>query len=108
MDHNKPKISQPGGAFPMPAEFKVFTECLQTFAHLHVFRVTLECDGVQKEIESKAFDPRDPQQAAMAWLEFMSLTGNVIITSVMPPDMLSRFIPTQGGGMRIISPEEGN
>ena len=102
------KLKPQQAPFTMPAQFHLWVECKEAFAPLHVFRVHLECDGLKRTLESKAFNPRSQQAAATAWLEFMSLVGNIIITSVMPPDMLARFQPTSGGGMRLLNQEGEN
>ena len=100
-----PGTSRP---FELPAHFSLWFESHNTFAHLHVFRAHLQCDGLNRTQESKAFNPKKPEEAARAWLEFMSLVGNVLVLSVMPPDMLQRFHPVEGGGMRLkgTEPEE--
>lgn len=102
------KLIPPGPSrpFELPAHFSIWIESQNTFAHLNVFRVHLQCDGLNKTLESKAFNPRKEQDAARAWLEFMGLVGNILIMSVMPPDMLQHFHPTEGGGMRIVTPDK--
>ena len=90
----------------MPSHFDIWVEVSQGFAHLHTFKVHLQCDGLNRTLESKAFNPKKDEEAARAWLEFMSLVGNIIITSVMPPDMLARFQPVSGGGMRLLDKED--
>lgn len=92
--------------FELPSHFDIWITCDQTFAHLHTFKAHLGCDGLKRTLESKAFNPRNPEDSARAWLEFMSLTGNIIITSVMPPDMISRFQPVSCGGMRLMGSQE--
>lgn len=96
----------PQRPFELPSHFNIWVESVPAFAHLQIFRTHLECDDLKRTLESKAFNPRDEEAAARAWLEFMSLVGNIIITSVMPPDMLARFHPTTGGGMRLLEKED--
>jgi hypothetical protein len=96
----------PSRPFELPAHFSLWIESENTFAHLHIFRAHLQCAGLNKTVESKAFNPRDPQKAATAWFEFMGLVGNVLVTSIMPPDMLQHFHPVSGG-MSLVLPEEG-
>jgi hypothetical protein len=102
------KLIPPGPSrpFELPAHFSLWLSSENTFAHLHIFKASLECKGLKRVQESKAFNPRDPEAAAQAWLEFMSLVGNVLILSVMPPDMQVRFMPVDGGGMRLITPDK--
>lgn len=96
----------PQKPFELPSHLDLWIEVEQRFADLHVFKVHLQCDGLCRTLESKAFNPRRPEETARAWLEFMSLTGNIIVTSVMPPDILHKFQPVEGGGMHLIEEEE--
>ena len=96
----------PSRPFELPAHFSVWITCEPKIAHLHTFKAHLEVDGLCRTVESKAFHPGKAKDATQAWLEFMSLTGNIMITSVMPPDMQINFEPILGGGMRVIDGKE--